>query len=219
MVMKQQQSGAALAPIIAGLMAMCFVAALGFGIWAYLGMEQNQVEIDEQVTAATALAVEAAKSEKEAEFADREKDPFKNYTGSATYGYLSFDYPKSWSAYLVETTSGTILDFYAHPGVVAGITDTNNLYAYRAQILSTSYEIEAERLEQLAKTGKVTVRTYRPDSVPEALGIYATGEINGTKQGVMVVLPQRDKTIKFWTESPDFAGDFEKIIATLSFIP
>ena len=44
--------------------------------------------------------------------------------------------------------------------------------------------------------------------------------LNGDKQGTMIILPVRDKTLKIWTEGNEFVGDLDKIIlANLSFVP
>lgn len=204
--------------IVALLLAVGLVISLAFGVWAFMGMQANKTDLDEKIAVAEKVAVKKAEEAKELEFAEREKDPFKNFIGSATFGSLSYDFPKTWSVFLEEKTSGTVLDFYAHPGVVKG-TDKSNSFALRAQIISTSYDKEAEKMQKLVETGKATATAFIPKNVSTGLGIRVVGEVVTDKQGVMILLPQRDKTIKIWTESPDFISDFDKVIETLNYVP
>lgn len=204
--------------IVALLLATGLVISLAFGVWAFMGMQANKTDLDEKIAVAERVAVNKAEELKELEFAEREKDPYKNFIGSATFGSLSFDFPKSWSVFLEEKDSGTVLDFYSHPGVVKG-TDKSNSFALRAQIISSTYDKEAEKMQKLVETGKATATAFIPKNVPSGLGIRVVGEVVTDKQGVMVLIPQRDKTIKIWTESPDFISDFDKIIETLNYVP
>lgn len=199
-------------------MSLFFVAALIFGIWAYAGMQENKTNLDAKIEAASAVAVKAAEATKDAEFAEREKDPNRVYTGSSTFGTLSFSFPKTWSVYTEEKDTGTILDYYSSPFLVRG-TGKENSFALRAQILDTNYDKELAKFDQAMKKGTVTATAYVLARVPNILGVRLSGEVAADKQGVMVILPLRDKTIKIWTESKDFLGDFDKIIETASFIP
>jgi len=204
--------------IITILLVVALISSLAFGVWAFMGMQANKSDLDEKIDTASSIAVKNAEEAKELEFAEREKDPYDSFTGSATFGSLSFGYPKTWSVYLEEKDSGTVLDFYGHPNVVKG-TDKTNSFALRAQIISTSYDKEAEKVQRLVDSDKVTVTAFSPKNVPSGLGIRIVGEIATAKQGVMILLPQRDKTIKVWAESPDFTPDFDKVIETLNYVP
>lgn len=204
--------------IVALLLAISLVLSLAFGVWAFIGMQENKSNLDEKIATAEKVAVKNAENAKEIEFGERDKNPFKNFTGSATFGSLSYDYPKTWSVYLEEKDSGTVLDFYGHPNAVKGVDKTNS-FALRAQIISTSYDKEAEKVQKLVESEKVTATAFIPKNVPTGLGLRVVGEIVPDKQGVMILLPQRDKTIKIWTESPDYITDFDKVIETLNYVP
>jgi hypothetical protein len=205
------------AQIVAVIMSVLFTGALAFGVWAFAGMVDNQTNLDEKIAAASTVAVQKAESEKEVEFAAREKNPYKTYTGSATYGSLTFDYPKNWSVFAENSTSATILDFYAHPELIPGFKDTN--FAFRAQIIDKEYADELKSFDAKAKSGKVTVTAFRPDTAPEQLGAIIVGEIDSGKQGTLVLLPQRDKTFRLFTESQDYLNDYANIIKSVTFVP
>ena len=211
---KQHHSSA----IIAVLMTVAFIGALIFGFWAFAGMQENKTNLDAKIDAAAEVAVKQAEEAKEADFAEREKDPFRTYTGPATYGSLSFGYPKTWSVYLEEKENGTILDYYGHPFVIRGLGDENS-FAFRAQIVSTDFDNEADKFQKKAEKGTVAVSAFRLEQGPSALGIRVTGEIDTDKQGIAVLLPIRDKTIKLWTESTEYSADFDRVIQTTTFNP
>ncbi len=203
---------------VAILMTILFVCSLGFGIWAFMGMQENQSNLDAKIEEASAVAVKEAEAAKDAAFAEEEKDPYRTFTGSSTFGSLTFDFPKTWSVYQEEQSSGTVLDFYAHPYIIKG-TGKENSFAFRIQVVETSYDKEAAKFDAQLKKGSVTAAAYRLPKVPDELGGRITGEIISEKQGVLVLLPLRDKTIKIWTESKDYLADFDKVLETMSFVP
>lgn len=199
------------------IMTVLFLIASGAAIAAFIGQSEAQSDLDSKIAAANAVAVEAANEAKDAEFVEELKNPFESYTGPSTFGSLTFDYPKSWSA-LVDTSSDkTPLDFYAHPGVIPGIDDTN--FGLRVQIVDSTYDSELESYERSAEKGTVTIEAYRPSKVPEALGVVIRGEIDSKKSGILVLIPQRDKTFKFFTESLDYESDFAKTLKSITFVP
>jgi len=199
------------------VMSVLLVFALGFGVWAFVGMIENQTNLDEKIDAASQVAVQLAEADKEVEFTEREKNPFKTYQGSATYGSLKFDYPKNWSIFAETSDSGTLLDFYAQPELIPGFKDTN--FAFRAQIIDKEYESELKSFDSKAKNGRVKVSALRLEKVPDQLGVVITGEIDGTQQGTLILLPQRDKTIKLFTETEDYLADFTKIVQSATYNP
>jgi len=215
---RRKDEGSA-APLFLIIMTLGFVLSTAFGIWAFIGMQENQSTLDKKVAAATDVAVKEAESAKDVEFAEKEKSPFRTYSGSSTYGSLSFGFPKSWNVYAVNnSSSGVLLDFYGHPGLIPGLGKSVN-FAFRSRILDKSYASEVSKLEKDAKSGKISVVAYRAPLVPSELGVFITGEVASSKQGVMVMLPQRDKTFVFWTESTEYVNDFNKIMETVTFIP
>ncbi len=212
----EEQGAAAVVLLI--FMTLGFFLASAFGVWAFIGMQANKTDLDQKIKTASAVAVQQAESAKEAEFTEREKSPFRSYSGSSTYGSLTYKFPKSWNVYAEEGKSSTLLDFYAHPGVIPGLGKEVN-FAFRTQIVDAQYEKEADRFASSVKSGKVTVEPFRPELVSTELGVIVKGEIFSGKKGAMILLPQRDKTFKLWTESEDYVADFTEIIKTISFVP
>jgi hypothetical protein len=219
--MKRQQlneAGSLLLPFI--IVFVLLLGAIGFGAWAYLGMVDYKTNSDAKSAKAVELAIKAEGIKKDAEFAEKEKSPVKNYTGPATYGNLSVDYPRTWSAYVSEKATGSnLIDGYFSPSFVPDVL-SGTAFALRIQVVSTSYTDVLKTFEGNTKTGKVSVVAYRAPKVPSTLGSLVTGQLDPKKTGIMILLPLRDKTIKIWTEGNDYTGDFNNIVlASLSFNP
>ncbi len=207
-----------LIPLI--LVVLLLIGAIGFGAWAFSERQDYKNNTDTKITAAVEVAKQQTASEKDNEFLEKEKEPLKEYVGSDVVGTLALKYPKTWSAYIEEKeASNTPLDGYFHPNYVPASGD-EIAYALRVQVISSSYESEVKQLENEAKKGSISVEPYQATNVTSVLGLRVDGEISKGKQGSMVLLPLRDKTIKIWTESEHFINDFDEIILeNLNFIP
>jgi hypothetical protein len=214
----QKESGS-VSVILAVIFGLLFVATLIFGGWAFTSRADYKNNVDSKVADATAVAVLEAETAKDTEFIEKEKLPTRAFKGSATYGSLTFNYPKTWSIYTEEATSGVVLDLFAFPGVVPGVTNTT-LYALRVEITSTTYDSELKKFERNITSGEVKSTAYRPELVTEVLGVKLDGAIDRDVQGSMVMFPLRDRTIKIYTEIPEFFNDFNSIILpSISFVP
>ncbi len=189
-----------------------FFAAAGFGAWAFMGRQDYKDNVDAKISVAVDKAVETNTKNKEAEFIQREKEPLVIYNGPASYGSLAISYPKTWSAYVDESgKTGVPLDGTLNPKFVPGLTSGNGV-ALRFQVLNTKYAVAIKTFDSLVKTGKVKVTPYAFPKAPGIVGVRADGEIKQGKQGSMVVVPLRDKTIQIWTEASQFVPDFNTII-------
>jgi hypothetical protein len=205
--------------ILAAIFGILFLIMSVFGTWAFLGRQDYKNNVDEKISNASAVAVKQAETAKDAEFQELEKSPVRTYKGPVTYGSLTFSYPKTWSIYAIQGTSGTVLDLFAFPLVVPGVNQ-EQIYALRAEITSSTYDVEVKNFDNSIKNGEVRATAYSPESVSGILGLRLDGAIKIDVQGAMVILPLRDRTIKIYTEIPEFIGDFDSIVLpTLTFIP
>ncbi len=205
--------------ILAAVFAVLFIGTAIFGVSAYSGQQDYKNNSDVKVEKAVAVAVEQANTKKDQEFATKKKSPVRSYVGSTTYGSLTFDYPKTWSVYVEENTSGTVLNLYANPNVVPD-TNSDQPYALRVQITDSKYDSEAASITRDTQAGKTSVAAFRPEKVQQALGLKAIGEIENKVNGILVLLPLRDRSIKIFTESQEFANDFNSIILpSITFVP
>lgn len=216
---KLNQSGSLLVPFV--LVLVLLIASIGFGAWAFTNMQDYKNNSDKKSAVAAAAAADAKAKEKDAAFAEAEKSPVKNYKGPETYGGISFDYPKTWSAYVSETgKSNSPIDGYFQRNYVPDIS-SDIAFALRIQVVNTGYEQVLKTFDNPVKTGKAKVSAYRAPKVDSVLGSMVEGElVSGKKQGTMVILPLRDKTLKIWTEGSESLGDFNNtILASMTFAP
>ncbi len=205
-------------------LVVCILLLLGslvFGIWAFAERQDYKHNSDIKAAQAAELAKQAESTRKDAEFTEKEKSPTKTYLGPEAYGSVTIQYPKTWSAYIVQTDRSTLpLDAYFHPNFVPSVQQTGQSYALRLQITNQPYDQELRQFEGNVKAGKLTSTPFTPKNVPGAAGVRLDGELSPTQRGSMVLLPLRDKTIKISTESSQFTGDFDLVILpNLKFIP
>ncbi len=208
-----------LIPLI--LIVVFFMGAAAFGIWAFTGRADYKTNSDQKSAVAAAAAREAQKTEDATKFAEDAKKPFDTYIGPAQFGNVTVNYPKTWSAYVVENERGSapITGFF-QPKVVPNVTDPNNSFALRVELVNTDYKNVLDQFKSRLDTGKATIKPYTLPKVPSVVGSRIDGQITTTKQGTMVVLPLRNMTLKVWTESNDFKGDLDtNILPNFSFVP
>jgi len=218
MITDNKQEGS-ISLILAIVFGLFFLGASGFGLWAFSERQDFKNNVDQKVETAVTVAVQNAETAKDAEFVELEKLPTRVFTGSPTYGSLSFEYPKTWSVYAQEGTSGTVLDVYIHPGVIPGL-QSKQPYALRAEILSTQYDTEVSKLLRFIEQGNITSEAFRPAALQNVLGLRVDGALDQDTTGSAVYLPLRDRTIRIYTESTEFLKDFnEIIIPSITFVP
>lgn len=197
------------------------MAVGAFAAWAYTSRQDYKNNVDKKIAAAVKVQDQKTSSAKDVEFAQKEKSPLKQYKSPATYGAISIMYPKTWSAYVVETDTATLpVDGYFHPGFVPNTVTGLNNFALRVQVSNTKYATEMSQLDNFVKGGQLKISPYTAPKVPGVSGVFAQGTIANGKNGLMVMFPLRDKTIKIFTESTQYSDDFKNfVLANLTFEP
>lgn len=196
-----------------------FLGASGFGFWAFAQMNDYKNNVEEKVEAAVKIAKEEEGQVKEQEFLERSKSPYKKYSGPSTFGSVEVTYPKTWSATVAETKSGTPVSGYFHPDFVPGF-DSGTAFALRVEVIQQPYDRVMDGFASMVKKGTVRVSPYSAKRVPGVVGSRADGEILRGVNGSAVIFPLRDKTIKVSTLSRSFIKDFDNIILpNLLFVP
>ena len=208
-----------LIPLI--LLSLFFVAAVGFGVWAYQSRQDYKYNTDQKINAAVTIAKQQESTVKDKEFAEKEKSPLKSYNGPSAYGSISIQYPKTWSAYVSDNTgSDPYVDGYFYPGVVPNITNDKAVFALRVQVVQQSYSDVLNNFQSDVDEGKVKVSPYKLAKVPSVVGSRLEGTIENEKVGTMILLPMRDKTLKLWTNAVQFRGDIDTyILPNITFSP
>lgn len=207
--------------LVAGVMSLLFVLTLIMALVFFMGKSDIEKNLDTKVQAGVEAQSKIIEAKKDAELAEKEKSPTKTFTAASTVGSVSFAYPKTYSAYVEEQQSGSTkpLNAYFHPNIVPK-DDSKVQYALRVEVTTSSYDTELRSANTSQASGKVKVNAYAAAAVPSILGSRIDGEFITGKQGILILLPIRDKTLRIWTESKEAFADFEKyVLPSLTFVP
>lgn len=207
-----------LIPVI--LLVLLLVGAGAFAVWAYSGRQDYKNNVASKVSAAVETSKTNVQAADAKQYAEAAKQPFKVYVGPEAYGSVHISYPKTWSGYVDTTSNSTPVNGYFYPDVVPSINDKNSSFALRIQLLQTPYDQVVSQFSSQVKQGVITITPYALPRVPSVVGVRIDGQITTTKQGSMIVLPMRDKTLEIWTEANTFLSDFNtNILPNITFSP
>lgn len=209
------------------LAVILLVATIVFAGWAFSSREDYKNNVDAKIAVAVAAAKAQAATTERAELAQEEKQPYYTYQGPPQYGSISFQYPRTWSAYVNDSgsNSSALLDGYFMPPILSSVTDQTANFALRVQVLSQAYSQSLEQITSSAASGKpdsITSTAYSLKLVPSVVGVEVKGPLTvgqGTEV-TMVILPDRTNTIEIWTDGTAYLDDFNNVILpTFSFSP
>jgi len=207
------------------ILSVLLVAALGFGVWAFMSMSDYKNNSDKKSVAAVEVATAEQKVKLDAEYAEKDKQPYATYSGKPDAGSIQLLYPRTWSAHVIEQSKGNMpIESYFHPGFVPDTLGDATSFALRLEVVDTQYAEILKQYESQVKQSAITIAPYKFAKVPDSLGSIITGKIFSGRdkvQGTMVIMPIRDKTLKVWTESNSvFLKDFnEAVLPNLTFVP
>ena len=203
-----------IAIVILSLVAATFI---GLFIWMSINYSEARADVDGQIAVAVNAAVDENTMELEAEFLEREKEPYRDFAGPADYGELSFKYPKTWSVYVAKDASrGGDFEAYFNPIEVNEVSN-NTINALRLKIVDEPFDNVAQTYQRFEEReeNKLSVQSVTVAGV--AANRY-TGTIPNTElSGIIVIFKIRDKTAVFQTDSMNFENDFEKLLKTIQF--
>ena len=180
-----------------------------------------KTDVDGQIDTAVVKAEKTLTDQLEEEFSEREKYPYKTFTGPADYGSLNFEYPKTWSVFINrDASSGGNFEAYLHPDAVPPLSN-ETINALRVTISSENYDSVANRYLSAVNNGELSSSILTINDRPESgfSPISATrydGKINNTFVGSILIFKVRDKTIILQSDAEAYRADFDKIINTIT---
>jgi cytoskeletal protein RodZ len=211
---KYQQGGVSGSMLaIIGLVVLVLVAG-GFAIWAYFAYNEQKTDVDGKVNLAVAEAKKEQSDDDEKKFAEREKEPNRQFVGPDDYGRLTFDYPKTWSVYVARDVSrGGTYEAYLNPVTVPPVSPTQQ-FALRVLVEEKDYDQIVKSYEGLVKKGDLRTTAT---SANGNNGTRLDGNFTKDIRGSAVIYKIRDKTVTLRTDADTFKPDFENIIKTINF--
>jgi len=199
--------------IILVVVSLVAVIAIGFATYFYLQWGEAQTNIDGKIAEAEAIAREDQQRIAEENFAEREKEPNRVFTGPADYGSLSFMFPRTWSVYVAKDASrGGDFEAFFNPGQVNAVAaDTIN--ALRMSIINRPIDTVRTTYDGLVKSGKLSQSVFQMGSIT---GDRYEGEFSTNITGIMIMFKVNDKTAILRTDAMIFSSDFERLIETVT---
>lgn len=216
-LIRNHERGAINASMFAIIALTVLVIAFGsFGVWAYLNYMEQKKDVDSKISSAEDKAKLVQSTADEEKFAKREKEPLRQFVGPADYGRLTFDYPKTWSAYQATDISkggGVTYEAYLNPILVPPVQETNKI-ALRVKIEQKIYEQALAFYDKQIQKGELKTSVYN-DGVHT--GTTMTGNFSKDMISTTVFIKMRDRTLTLRTDGEVFKEDFAAILKTVKF--
>lgn len=208
------------------IVTLLLFISIGFGLWAFTQMQSYKNKSDVKSAAAVTAAKKTQEAELKQQFDDAAKSPHKVFKGSPTYGTVTFEYPKTWSAYIASAATEPI-NAYFYPGEVPNI-ESGVDFPLRIEVLEDEYSEAVEQYTSQITEGALKATAYIPPKMKNAPtiqpGLRLDGSVSqtdsGAKQGTIIILKVRDKTLRISSLSTAGVRDLNTVIlASLTFIP
>lgn len=185
------------------------VAVSGVAVWAWLGRNEAQSNLDAKINVAVAEARKQQVNEDNKEFAEREKVPYRQFVGPSELGRVQFDYPKTWSVYIDKAGSNGNFEAYFHPLTVQPV-NSDTADALRLSVLPRDYDEVVRSYESKVKSGALRSEPVNIQGFP---GLKLQGSFaKEAPEAVLIIFKIRDKTLQISSESPEYFPDFENIV-------
>lgn len=205
-------NGALLAVI---LLSVTVVGLAGASVWLYTQYSDYKTNVDSKVAAAEA---EARREQGEADlekFTKKENALTLEFVGPDDYGRLTFNYPKTWSAYVdKDGTKGGSYQAYLHPVTVPSLGSRDSRFAMRVVIDNKDYDQVIKQYASKVKSGDLKSSTTSANGVS---GARYDGLFSKDVRGAVVIFKMRDKTLSLFTDANTFKPYFEEVVKTVKF--
>lgn len=217
MLKRNQQGEVNILMVMVVFFTFTTLALAGISIYYIRGFQKAKTTVDLQRSEAAEIAKTEQKQADEAAFAESLKEPYRTYTAPAVLGALTVSFPKTWNVYAVENSSSNVqLDLFFNPDIVRADNTYDGTYSLRLTFAETLYTEVTKKLQNDVEKGLLRAQ---PITVKGVEGTRYSGQVTKEHTGVMVILPIRDKTLTLWSESTDYAKDFDSIIEKLQVSP
>ena len=213
--LRVNQKGAIQTSTIIVIVLTVLLAVVGsLAIWAFVEYNNQKTDVDGKVALAVTKAEKDQAEEDEKKFAEREKEPNREFVGPDDYGRVTFDYPKTWSVYIDrDGSSGGKFEAYLNPIVVPPIKNDER-FALRVTIEEKAVDQVLRLYESKIKKGDLNSTAFTANGLE---GTRLDGNFSNDIRGSAVIFKVRDKVLTIRTDAETFKPDFEKLIKTIEF--
>lgn len=195
-------------------LALSSVGFAALSVWALMQYNTQKTNVDGRIATAQAAAEKKQADADEVKFAEREKQPNREFIGPSDYGSLSFMYPKTWSVYVANAGGeGNDYEAYLNPASVPPVDDATR-FALRVQILNQDYSNSLQEYQSYVEDGTLKTSVIK---FGKETGTRLEGKFSDDIRGSAVMFKIRDKTAVLRTDADTFKADFNAIVKTLKF--
>ena len=211
--MKHNHNGNVSSVVLLVVATLLLVLVSIFAVIQTGNVSKYKNNANQLIASAVVQAKSAQQTLDNASYQKQIQSPFASYLGPASYGSISFSYPKNWSSY-INNTSG--IDGYFYPGSLPSVDDASaSNYSLRINVVNASY---SDTLNTYSSSD-ASVVPYSLPKVQGNIGVQINGKLNNGKTGTLIILPLRTQTLQIWTEGGGFNNEFNQILSSLTFIP
>jgi len=204
--------GAIVETIILVMVSLIAVTGIVFAAYFYMQWDDARTDVNGQIAAAEAVARDLQRQEDEEIFAEREKQPYLQFTGPLDYGALGFVYPRTWSIYIEnDAAKGGDFNAYFNPVQVNPVSLTT-INALRVSILNRSIDDVRTSYDGMVRSGQLAHSVFRVGSITAD---RYDGEVAHEVVGAMIMFKINDKTAILRTDAKIFQKDFDELIKTI----
>lgn len=209
------ENGSAKAWMIATIGLIVLVVGVSvLAAWLFMNYSDQKNNVDSKVDTAVAIAKKDQSDTDETKFAQREKEPNRQFVGPDDYGRVTFNYPKTWSVYVAKDASaGGSYEAYLNPQTVPLVSPTQQ-FSLRVTIQQEDYAKVLTTYDPLIKKGDLKSSSVSADGNG---GTRLDGAFTKDIRGSAVIFKIRDKTLTVRTDATTFTADFNALISTIKF--
>lgn len=209
------QDGSAKSSMIITISLIALSVILTFlTIWSFINYIGQKTDVDSKINTAVATAKKDQADADEIKFAEREKEPNREFVGPDDYGRVTFNYPKTWSVYVSkDAASGGVYEAYMNP-IVVPLASALQQFALRVTIEQKDYDKALAVYDPLVKKGDLKSSSV---TIGSGSGVRLDGSFSKDIRGAMVLFKIRDKTLTVRTDANTFITDFDDLVSSITF--
>lgn len=185
-----------------------------FAIWAYVSYNEASQNLQAKIDVAVANGQREQQEKDQNAFDEKEKQPNRTFRGPDDYCGLTFNYPKTWSAFVSDAgTDGGSYKAYFNPGMVPPI-DSKQQYALRVVIEQKDYDAVQAQYAGLVTKGSLKQSSTSSKGLD---GARLDGSFSNNIRGAAVLYKCRNYTISVFTDADTHKPDFDKLVQTIEY--
>lgn len=138
------------------------------------------------------------------------ESPFRSYVAPVEDGSFQIAFPKDWSGYVDQESTGTQVSLAVNPDFVRRSNSSDELMATRVQLIERDVNQYMNAYASYIKQGTMKKADI---TVSGQHGYDLTGQFSDKKTTREVIVPVRDKVLVFINENSKYANEFNQILA------